>query len=382
MSDPEPAPGAQAAPGPESETGAANTEVFASAAFATGPGEGPDAPAAEAAQNTDIPGQTAPGGHAADGSIPGSIPGSVPGGHSAGESAPGGLESGQYIPGGYAPGADAAGIAVVFGAARPGPPAVKARRGRWIVGLGAAYVVLAAGTAFGVIAGTSPAAVDVTAVNASAYAGELASASAAATPTSSASAKAKAGASASSAPTSAPPTSASPTSTVTGSVSGGVHKGDLRFFLLPPPQGPSSVQGDPDGDTESLDDVVQEYGGTSDVRSLLKQLSFKAACARTYQDSTIGANVNIELIRFASSSDASNWFSGFALDGAGFKHISVPGESGADGWSYEKDGNYQLVGVYRDGDTFFNVTIYATQSIPASALGSIIKAQHSRLANG
>ena len=293
-----------------------------------------------------------------------------------------GNDSGQYIPGGYAPGQDAAGFAAGFAAAQPEPPAAKARRGRWIVGLGAAYVVLAAGTAFGVISGTSPAAVDVTAVNASAYAGELASAGPAPTPASSASAKATSSASASTAPTSAPPTSASPASTVTGTVSDGVHKGDLRYFLLPPPQGSSSVQGDPDGTAESLDDVVQEFGGTSDIRSYLKQLNFKAACDRTYQDSTIGANVTIELIRFASSSDASQWASGFELDGGGFKHISVPGESGASGWSYQKDGNYQLTGVYHDGDTFYQVTIFATQSVPASALGSIIKAQHSRLANG
>jgi hypothetical protein len=341
VSDLEPDPGAQHAPGPESETGAADTEVFASAAFATGPGDGPHAPAAEAAQNTVIPGQAA-------------------------------AEPGQYT--------------VIPGQDTPVPERPKAKRGRWIVGLGAAYVVLAAGTAFGVIAGTSPAAVDVTAVNASAYAAEGASMSAApkASPSASGKTKAKssASASASGAPTSAPPTSASPTSTVTGTVSDGVHKGDLRYFLLQPPQGPSSVQGDPDGDTESLDDVVQEYGGSSDVRSLLKQLNFKAACDRTYQDSTIGANVTIELIRFASSSDAANWYSGFELDGGGFKHISVPGESGAQGWSYSKDGTYQLTGVYRDGDTFFNVTIFATQSIPASALGSIIKGQHSRLANG
>jgi hypothetical protein len=60
----------------------------------------------------------------------------------------------------------------------------------------------------------------------------------------------------------------------------------------------------------------------------------------------------------------------------------VPGESGAHGWSYTKDGNYQLTAVYRDGDTFFEVTVFATQSISAADLGHVVSAEHSRLATG
>ena len=169
MSDQTPDSGTpRAAPGPESETGAGDTEVFANAEFATGERNG-----------------------------------------------------GEFT-GGAAP-------------KRSG------KRVAALTALGLGYAVLATGTAFGVIAVKSPAPVDVTAVNASAYAAPLGTVSAGAD------AKPSSSSSPSSAPTTAAATvaatSASPTSTVTGSVSGGVHSGDLRFFLLPPPQGPSSEIG-------------------------------------------------------------------------------------------------------------------------------------------
>lgn len=366
-------------PEPESEPGAADTEAVASAAFATGtePGNTPrtqEPPETPPDASSDASSKTAVGQEESREPEP-------PGAHPPQGTYP---SQGAPMPSGPAYGP--------LPSVAPGYPtyaelefptrAAKGRRGRWIAGLGVGYVVLAAGTAFGVIAGHSPAPVDVTAVNASVYAAPLGSPGASSLGTASAKASPSKAASTTAAPTSAAPTSASPTSTVTGSVSDGVHSGDLRYFLLPPPQGSSSVQGDPDGTTESLSDLVSEYGGSSDVRSFLKQSDFKAACTRTYQDSSMGANVTIELIQFGSSSGSSDWMSGFQLNGDGFKSISVPGESGASGWSYQKDGQYQLTATYREGDTFFQVTIYATQSIPASDLGQVVSAEHSRLADG
>jgi len=250
-------------------------------------------------------------------------------------------------------------------------------RTAWIVALGLGYVVLAAGTAFGVIAAKSPATVDVTAVDASAYAAPLPSSAASASPRTST--KASAPASPTAAATTVAPT---PKSTVTGSVSDGIHSGDLRYFLLPPPQGASSVQGNPDGDTQTIDDVLATYNDKSTARTSLKYLGFKTACTRTYQDTTIGANVTIELMQFGSSSASSQWLSSFGFSGSGYQSITVSGESGAVGWSYAKDGNYELVGAYREGDTFYQVTIYGEQLIPAPDLGRVISAEHARLARG
>ena len=336
MSDPLPDPGGSpsaATPGPQSEPGVGDTEVFASAEFATGPREAADSPT-ESAQPAQSPEPVAP-------------PAPV-----------------QW----------------------PAPPAGKSgRRAVWAIGLGVGYVVLAAGTAFGVIIDKSPTAVDVTAVNASAYAAPVSAAGTSSAPakqgTKSTSSASPAAAPTTQAPTSAP-SAATPTSTVTGSVSGGIHSGDLRYFLVPPPQGPSSVQGNPDGTIETLAEAVTAYGGDSSQDSILQGMGFKAACTRTYQDSTIGANVSVQLIQFKSAYDAEQWTSSFGLSGAGFASISVPGVSGAKGWSYASSGTYNLVGVYREGDTFFQVQVYGTQLIPAPDLGQIVGAQHSRLANG
>jgi hypothetical protein len=268
------------------------------------------------------------------------------------------------------------------------PPRARERRPRTrvILGIGAGYAILAAGTAFGVIAHGSPAPVDVTAVNASAYAAAaaLAASGGPITPASSASHDTTHSAAApttAASPTTA--TTATPVPTVTGSVSDGIHSGDLRYFLLPPPQGPSSVQGDPDGTTETLGVVVQDfYGGSSTVSGYLRQDGFKTACARTYQDSTLGANVTIELIQFGDPDESSAWLSGFSYDASGARSISVPGESTAEGWSRSSNGGSALLGVYREGDTFFQVSVYGTSPLPASDLGELIAAQHSRLANG
>lgn len=243
-------------------------------------------------------------------------------------------------------------------------------------GIGLGYAALAAASAFAVIAIASPGPVTV-----SGLAGAT-SPVGTSSPVSPPAAPSPSPAASSAAPSTAPPTTATPTSTVTGQVDGGVHTGDLRFFLLPPPQGPSSVQGDPDGTTESLSDVVSEYGGGSTVRSTLNSLDFKAACYRTYQDSNLGANVSIELIQFGGSSDSSAWLSGFSYSGKGIKSISVPGEPDAEGWSQDNDGTYQVTGVYRDGDTFFDVAVFGSQPVSASDLGQVMRAEHARLADG
>lgn len=167
-----------------------------------------------------------------------------------------------------------------------------------------------------------------------------------------------------------------------GSVKNGVHSGDLRYFLLPPPDGPSSVQGDPDGTTESLSDVVTEYGGSSDVKLFLNQAGFKSAANRTYQDSSLGANVSIELIQFGSSDGADNWLQGFQLNGSGWTSFSVSGESGATAREKNSDGLDELIGVYAEGDTFYQIRIFGTQTVPHSDLSNLMNAEHGRLSHG
>ena len=366
MSDQEPDPGetpTAATPEPESEPGAEATEAFADTASGAAPAQSAEQPPEQPELPTNV-----------------------------GKSPEGTALEGQWGQQSEPPTSVGESTEPTGRAGRAGRSTGGRGRAVWAIGLGVGYVILAAGTAFGVIIDKTPAAVDVTAANASAYAAPVGAGSqavgtsgaggktgAAAT----GSAKAKSSPSPTTAPTTASPTpTPTPSSTVTGSVSDGIHSGDLRYFLVTPPQGPSSVQGDPDGTTETLDEAVVAYGGDSSQASILQDAGFKAACERTYQDSTLGANVDVQLIQFKSSDEAEAWTESFGLSGAGFASISVPGVSGAKGWSYAKDGGYNLVGIYREGDTFFQVEIYGTQALPAADLGQVVSAEHSRLANG
>jgi hypothetical protein len=248
--------------------------------------------------------------------------------------------------------------------------------------VGTSYVALAAGAAAAVVGLASPAPVNIAAL-ASASQSVSASAAASASGTSSATAANGSG-SPKATPSSSPSPSASPSprSTVTGSVRNGAHRGDLRYFLLPPPDGPSSVQGDPDGTLEGANDVLKQYGGDSQVKSALDQLGFKTGATRTYQDGTLGANVTIELLQFGSADDAGQWLQGFELNGSGWTSFSVPGESGASARERNSDGLDKLVGVYAEGDTFYQIDVYGSQTLPHADLSNLMTAESGRLSHG
>jgi hypothetical protein len=252
------------------------------------------------------------------------------------------------------------------------PTAKKPNRTAFIGGVGLAYVVLAAGAAAAVVALASPAPVDTAA---------LGSPPRAAT----ASATRTGGASASTRPNSV---ASGPVSTITGTVSGGIHHGDLRYFLLPPSGGPSSVQGDPDGTAEGETAVIGEYGtdgDSSEITQVLKKLDFKSGATRTYQDSSLGADVTIELVQFGSPTDAKKWLGAFQGSlPAGSTALTIPGESGSTGWSDADavDGSYSLTGLFTEGDTYYDVTVVGPQEIDQSSLTNLMTSQYSRLANG
>ena len=178
-----------------------------------------------------------------------------------------------------------------------------------------------------------------------------------------------------------------PGSTGTDALSEHVHSGDLCHFLLPPPNASSAVLGKANGTTESIDAIAASYGGDSGVSSTLRRLGFKDACYRTYQDSTMDVYVTIELIRFSGSNGSATWLSGYEQEydyfSDDYKRVSVSGVSGAEGWSYRKDdGEYTLVSAYRDGDTFFDVSVFAAEPVSAPDLAHVLMAEQARLANG
>jgi hypothetical protein len=241
-------------------------------------------------------------------------------------------------------------------------PARKRHRAALISGVGLGYAVLAVGAAVAVVAIASPAPVNIAALSTPA--------TAAAAPTVPAIPPVPGGSG----------SADNPASDVTGSVSDGIHHGDLRFFLLPPPQGPSTVQGNPAGTVETETEVVSEYG-SGYTKQNLSQLDFTGGATRTYQDSALGANITIELLQFATHNDAQAWL-GVLSKPSGTTTVTIPGESGSVGWLQKTMGDYQLNGTYVEGDTFYNITIYSTQEIGDGSLIGLMDSQYSRLSNG
>ena len=62
--------------------------------------------------------------------------------------------------------------------------------------------------------------------------------------------------------------------------------------------------------------------------------------------------------------------------------FSIPGESGATAREKHSDGVDELIGVYAQGDTFYEVTIFGTQTVPQSDLANLMTGEHGRLAHG
>ena len=97
----------------------------------------------------------------------------------------------------------------------------------------------------------------------------------------------------------------------------------------------------------------------------LKQLDFQAGATCTYQDSTLGANVTIELLQFGSHGDAKQWLGFFSGTPSGDTKLTIPGESGSNGWSDSQPANdaYSLIGMFVSGDTFYNITVFGSQEL-------------------
>lgn len=252
----------------------------------------------------------------------------------------------------------------------------KKNRAAFAGAVGLVYVLLAAGTAAAVVAVAAPAPVNTTAL------GDPTGSAGSATATAAATLASNGAGSTGSVAIPPPPTIGDPlpTSTVTGAVSNGVHTGDLRYFLLPAPQGPSSVQGAPDGTAETIADVVTAYGGGS-TKQNLTQLHFVGAVTRTYQDSDLGANVTVNLLQFDSHTDAAEWLSLLSKP-AGVTAVTVPGETGSVNWFQAGSGNYWLNGNFVEGDTFYSVAVYSVSQLGDDSLTNLMNSQYDRLANG
>ncbi|MBF9070846.1 hypothetical protein [Streptacidiphilus fuscans] len=247
------------------------------------------------------------------------------------------------------------------------------RRGAYIALGVAGWLVLAAGTAGAVVAAGGSGS------------GSGGTTAAAASPSPVASADAKATPSPKAAPTTAAPASPTPTPgpTVKGSVSGSVHSGDLRYFLLPVPDG-AQVYNDVNGASESCGDIAKVMSDPSTSRSVLDQLGCQGGATRSFLTNDGVWTVKVELIHFDGPGHASDWVSGLSFSQG--DSFSVSGISDAKGQSFAPSsstgGNGQVIGVSHVGDVEYEIDITGSGTPSRSLLTQLMQRQEQRLSTG
>ncbi|MEZ0064237.1 hypothetical protein ABIA32_000215 [Streptacidiphilus sp. MAP12-20] len=246
------------------------------------------------------------------------------------------------------------------------------RRGGYVALAVAGWLVLAAGTAGAVVAVGGSGPTHTTALGPG--------------PSSSAAPSGKASATPTATPSPAPTTQApapSPTSTVKGSVSGNSHSGDLRFFLLPVPDG-AQVFGDVNGNSESLGDIAKSMNNPSTSRRILNDFGCKGGAYRSYRTNDGAWTVNVQLIQFDGTTHASDWVSGLSF--AHGNTFDIAGVSQAKGQSIDpssSNGNQGVViGISHDGDVEYEIDISGPGTPSRALLTQLMQRQEQRLSNG
>ncbi|MEV6974034.1 hypothetical protein [Kitasatospora sp. NPDC093806] len=207
-----------------------------------------------------------------------------------------------------------------------------------------------------------------------------------ASPTASAPASASASASASATPsapaTTEPPAPApKPSSTVKGSVSNGRHEGDLRFFLLPIPEG-GEAYGPLDGMTMTDEEVAEMFDNQDGIMRILRSYSYKESATRVYRTADGKAEVTVTLMRFGSTAEASEFAKNHTMN---LDPIEITGDSAAHGYIRKpKQQAYtgSMTGISSQGDVQYKVDVDVKGTPDKALLSELMKRQRDWLTSG
>lgn len=212
-----------------------------------------------------------------------------------------------------------------------------------------------------------------------------ASPSASASPGASASPTATASAAPTVAPTTAAPTPVAPapkpTSTLKGSVSGGRHDGDLRYFLLPIPDGGESY-GPSDGMKLTDDEVAELFGNQDGIMRILGSYGYKDAASRMYRTADGKAEVTVTLLRLGSTSSASEFVKGYTMK---LDPIEIDGDRNAHGYVRKpKQQAYtgSMTGISSQGDVQYTIDVDVKGTPDKALLNELMKRQREWLSSG
>jgi hypothetical protein len=170
---------------------------------------------------------------------------------------------------------------------------------------------------------------------------------------------------------------------VKGTVSGSSHSGDLRYFLLPVPDG-AQVFNDVNGATQSLGDIAKTMDNPSTSRGILSQYGCMGGAYRSYQTNDGLWTVTVHLIHFDGSSHAADWVTGLSF--AHGNSFDISGISQAKGQSFapssSNGGQGAIIGVSHVGDVEYEIDITGAGTPSRSMLTQLMQRQETRLSTG
>lgn len=178
------------------------------------------------------------------------------------------------------------------------------------------------------------------------------------------------------------PTEPAPASTVKGTVSGGTHDGDLRYFLLPIPAGGESY-GPADGIPMTRDDVSEMFGKPDDIDTILNRLGYRDGATRTYRTADGTAEVTVTLLHFGSADLASRFVQGYTVKSQ--ESIDIDGDPNAHGFRRKpKNESYtgSMTGISSQGDVQYTVDVEVKGTPDKALLNDLMKRQREWLASG
>ncbi|KJK56348.1 hypothetical protein [Saccharothrix sp. ST-888] len=166
-------------------------------------------------------------------------------------------------------------------------------------------------------------------------------------------------------------------------MNGGTHGGDLRYFLLPMPDG-AEPYGSPDGTELSVKDIAARYSNSGEIPAVLDSYGYQDDGAlRRYRTADGKQEVETRLLRFKSRSMAKEFAKSetfkngqnFGIDGDGEAqgYLMKPGQEAWTG---------RLVGVGYVGDVQYQVTVFVKGTPDKSQLMDVMKRQRERLSDG
>ncbi|WNI17013.1 hypothetical protein [Actinacidiphila sp. ITFR-21] len=166
-----------------------------------------------------------------------------------------------------------------------------------------------------------------------------------------------------------------------GHVTGGVHSGDLRYFLLPPPAD-ADVTGDRAGSPLTADDIAATAPDDSAARGELRTYGFRAGAYRTYSTADGIFEVTVKLIRLGTPADAAAYYAAHSYEGAAIPLATDFPARAYDLASGSAESTDTVLAVSYQGDTQIILTVTGGGSRSRAQLPSLLAAQHRRLESG